>query len=70
MTKLEIANKFFFQWLFVRLMKGGRYEGDDFIVDRWGFLFFILPLTGWWNNYIWIGKKNTFIFYHKYAQAD
>lgn len=39
-------NILLFQWLFVRLAYG----------DRWRVLKWILPLTGWWSDYRYIGK--------------
>jgi hypothetical protein len=47
MTKLEFINKFFFQWLFVRITRWSdeKYKG-------YGILIGVLPLTGWFSDYI------------------
>lgn len=49
-------NFLIFQWFFIRLGHKYNYSQKKFI--RWEFIGFILPLTGWWNNYIWIWKIN------------
>lgn len=42
------------QWFFVRFGRKYSHKHKKFI--SWGFVGLILPLTGWWNNYIWIWK--------------
>ncbi len=79
MTKLEFANKFFFQWLFIRLARceqnyilqfdinsvnmmpdgsasvGGQVKENQ--VYQWYCIMgFILPLSGWSNDYIYLWK--------------
>jgi len=49
-------NFLLFQWLFIRL--GHKYSRKQKKFIGWGFLGFVLPLTGWWNNYIWVWKFN------------
>lgn len=53
MTKLESANKFFFQFFFVRLAK---YVHDGKLV-AWGLVYPVLPFTGWQSDYIILAKK-------------
>jgi hypothetical protein len=78
MTKLEFANKAFFQWVFVRLTRcqqkvitefkmheisitpngykpGGKVE---YRTEQWYSLQgWIIPLTGWRNDFKFIGKQ-------------
>jgi hypothetical protein len=30
----------------------------------WSFTWFVIPFTGWFNDYIWIGKKHKVKLYH------
>ena len=59
MTKLEFINKAFFQWFFVRLTKHMKQDDDGnyTIVEKYTIMGFIVPLTGWFSNYIFIGKR-------------
>ncbi len=58
--KLKVPNKKFFgktwvgwlniiflQWFFIRLSYG----------DSWRILKWVLPFTGWWNDYKYIGRR-------------
>ena len=36
------------QWFFIRLYY---IENDQNIIENYGIMFPIVPLTGWWNNY-------------------
>lgn len=49
MSKLEILNKFFLQWLCIRLAKVVDKDTKKFI--KWKILKWIVPMTGWTNNY-------------------
>ena len=62
MTKLEFINKFFFQFLFVRLTKHMKKDeyGNYTITDRFSFMYFVIPFTGWSTNYKYLGKCNFF----------
>jgi hypothetical protein len=35
-------------------------NGNYTIIERWSFQYFILPLTGWWSNFIYLNKKPKF----------
>lgn len=37
------------QWLFVRFYYAENEQGR---IEGWGLLFPIVPLTGWWNDYV------------------
>lgn len=58
LTWVGMLNFFILQWLFVRLgreIKNGKSK-------NFKLMFFILPLTGWWGDYIYLfdylkGKK-------------
>ena len=51
------VNFLFFQWFFIRLAR--RYDHKLKRFTGWGFIGFMLPLTGWWGNYVWIWKFKT-----------
>jgi len=48
MSKLGNVNFWIVQWFFFRI---GKMKHDDGKI-QWCILFPILPLTGWWSNYI------------------
>ena len=52
MTKIEFINKAFFQWFFIRLAK----ISDNGKPKGYLLLGFVLPLSGWSNDYIQLGK--------------
>ena len=51
MTGLEIINKFFLQWLGIRLARWGesadQAEGEPFVQRGWSLIVGVLPLSGW-----------------------
>lgn len=54
-----MLNFFIIQWFFFRVWRYGVDEtydlfkdADKFIQTHWAFLFPVIPLTGWWSNYI------------------
>lgn len=55
MTWLFFVNFFFFQWMCLRLAKV--IEGKTILY--YTFIVWILPLTGWWSNFIYLSKKKT-----------
>lgn len=68
MTKLEIANRFFFQWFFVRLtrciyevyLEFEEHPGYRILHGKakwYSLQGFILPTSGWSNNFIFLGKR-------------
>ena len=52
MTALELSNKFLFQFLFIRIAKEINVEDVESKAISWGFLFPVVPLTGWNTPYI------------------
>jgi len=52
---LGFLNYFILQWFFIRLGKEVDIETSKII--RWRILKWIVPLTGWKTNYIYLGKK-------------
>jgi hypothetical protein len=60
MTKLGFVNKFFFQWFFVRLV--GYYDIHSMKFLHYGFMFGVIPLTGWSTGYIFIKDLRRIIF--------
>ena len=64
MTWLGAANRYFFQWFFVRLCKG---VPDDFNgAVRYDFLKGVIPLTGWNTDYIYIQDIRRKLFHGKF----
>jgi len=72
MTKLLLLDFIILQWFCIRLVR--KCEEYDSNIDRgavtvivedetewiqvgWGIIF-VLPLTGWWSDYIWIWRRN------------
>ena len=47
MTWLGWLNFIVLQWFFIRLIAGRTVYG----LTYWKWIYFIVPLTGWWNNY-------------------
>ena len=59
MTWLKALNVFILQWFFIRLAK---IVATDVIENKstivgWTILKWIVPLTGWRSDYIYIGKN-------------
>lgn len=59
MTKLALLN-YFVQFLFIRVFKN--VEKGETV--NYGILYWVLPLTGWWNNYIVLTKNKKLKFWH------
>ena len=58
-TWLGNLNFFILQWFFIRLGKSGIRINGEFIQTGWKIVKFPIPLTGWWNDYIWLYKKDS-----------
>ncbi len=67
MTGTEFINKFFLQFLFVRLTKWMTKDrkGNYTIVSRWGFMYWVKPLTGWKSDFKYLGGKQRTIWLPK-----
>ncbi len=71
-TALEIMNKCLLQFLFIRLcyyMHGVErmapiWGNPSKIVKVYGIMFFVVPLTGWGKDYLYLGKDK-YIFFNK-----
>jgi len=59
MTKLALIN-YLVQFLFIRIFK----NVENGKVINYGILYFVVPLTGWWNNYIVLTKNGKLKFWH------
>ena len=57
---LGYVNFIIIQWLFIRLTK---WEEND--QKGFGLLIGVLPLTGWWSNYIKLSIKHIKIWSNK-----
>jgi len=60
MSWLKFVNMFFFQWFGIRLAK--ECESIDSPPQRWAFLGFIVPCTGWSENNPYIRTKKLYEF--------
>jgi hypothetical protein len=56
-TKLGLLN-YFVQFLFVRIYKSFDEDGRDY----YGITYFVLPLSGWFNNFIILNRSKTLKF--------
>jgi hypothetical protein len=63
MTKLYLLNFILLQWFCIRLARKMVKRDsvftefkDEYTQIGWGIIF-VVPLTGWWSDYIWIWKK-------------
>ena len=56
MTWLKLLNVIVLQWFFVRLAK--IVDTKTKIIVGWDFLRWIVPLTGWWSDYRFVGRKD------------
>ncbi len=52
MSRLAILNFVFLQWFLIRLCKCTDHDQETY----WAILGFVVPLTGWWQNYMWIWR--------------
>lgn len=57
-------NVLILQWFFVRLQGAFDEHEDGTTATYWALILPVIPLTGWWSNYVpgtrrevWIGKK-------------
>jgi hypothetical protein len=48
-TLIGWLNIIILQWFFVRLYY---VENDQNVIERCGLIYPIVPLTGWWGNYV------------------
>ncbi len=49
-----LLNQILLQWFFIRLQCTA--NGNNEII-RYQIMGFVLPLTGWWSDYVWLTKK-------------
>lgn len=64
MTFTKFVNVFILQWFFIRLTKHMKKDdkGNYTIIEKWSFQYWIVPLTGWWSNLIYLSKKPKFLY--------
>lgn len=55
-SPLGLLNFLFLQWFFVRRTKV--YDEDTGQLLRYGWLGPVWPLTGWWSDYRFLGRKS------------
>ncbi len=59
---LGLLNKLLFQWFFVRLTRcQERGVGETKTYQWYSFQYWILPLTGWKSDFVYLNKKPKFI---------
>ena len=44
------------QWFCIRLARCGKFQGNKFITESWTIIGLLVPLTGWWSDYVYIKK--------------
>jgi len=57
LTWVGYLNMFVLQWFFIRLAYHVEIDDPeqlkfDFFIIKW-----VVPMTGWWGEYIWVLKK-------------
>lgn len=55
MSRLAIIN-YVLQFFFIRLAKCGDNVNGEFVFTHYAVMYWILPLTGWFNNYVVLSK--------------
>jgi len=61
MSWLGILNRVMLQWFFIRLTKHMRMgESGEWEIDHWSLQGWITPLTGWRNEYKYLGGHPRF----------
>jgi len=67
MSILQFVNMCFFQLLFIRLTRHMKKDiyGKYTITERWSFMYWVVPFTGWGNNYKYIGTHSKYLFISK-----
>lgn len=53
-----ILNQLIIQWFFIRLQVTCN-SMEDRNIEALSIIGFILPLTGWWNDYVFLGRKHS-----------
>lgn len=56
-SPLFYVNFLFFQWFFVRLTQ--HIDTDTGKTVKWSFTRWVVPVTGWWTNYIYWPRNVT-----------
>jgi len=56
MTWLGLLNSVILQWFFVRLAK--IVDTETKVIVGWDLLRWIVPLTGWWSDYRYVGRRD------------
>ena len=54
-SRLGLLNFFVLQWVCIRLQQ--TVDEHDGSHERWDIIGPIVPLTGWWQRYIWMLPK-------------
>jgi hypothetical protein len=66
MTKFWLLNFILLQWFCIRLVRKMEKSNRifpknvyaiEYVQVGWTVIF-VLPLTGWWSDYIWIWRRN------------
>ena len=56
-SKLGTFNFLVAQWFFVRLQAAGVIDETtrEWSHEEWQLIFWVVPVTGWWNDYHFLG---------------
>lgn len=60
MNWLKFVNVFIFQWFFIRLTRIEDKGENEFCFTYYywySIQYFIVPLTGWWNEFVWLENQ-------------
>jgi len=52
-TWVGILNQVILQWFFIRF-QAEVTDKEDLTVESFKIIGFVVPLTGWWSDYIWV----------------
>lgn len=52
MTRTKALNMFVLQWFWIRLARICVRDGNGYRQQAWGLMGPVMPLTGWWTDYI------------------
>ena len=54
MTWLGYLNFIILQWFCIRLARTGKIIDGEFNQEGWKIIKYVFPLTGWWNDYVYM----------------
>lgn len=61
-SKLGLLNMLLLQWFFIRLVDVGADTSKGWVHERWEITRWVVPLTGWYTRYVYVGKPRSKIW--------